>query len=127
VEYLTTNFSRDEFACKGENCCGHSSPISLVLVTALQTLRNAVGQPIHVTSGFRCNIHNLKVAKTEFSQHTLGNAADIYWGEDQRLSPEAMREEAEKILAFYDGGIGVYYDGIKRIHVDIRSKGSARW
>ena len=39
---LSRNFDRSEFACRGDNCCGHSSPIDPDLIAALQLLREPI-------------------------------------------------------------------------------------
>lgn len=69
---LSKNFNRSEFACKGTNCCGHSAAVHPDLVDALQTLRDRIGKPLSITSGFRCNRHNKAVGGAEQSFHTLG-------------------------------------------------------
>lgn len=43
----------------------------------LEPLRAFAGQPIIITSGYRCNLLNVKVGGVYASQHTLGEAADI--------------------------------------------------
>jgi len=43
----------------------------------LEPLRSFVGQPIIISSGYRCNQLNIKVGGAYASQHTLGEAADI--------------------------------------------------
>jgi hypothetical protein len=45
--------------------------------TILEPLRQFAGQPIIITSGYRCNALNLKVGGVYASQHTMGEAADI--------------------------------------------------
>lgn len=47
------------------------------LASLLQTIRDAYGYPIHVTSGYRCAELNVAVGGATSSQHTLGQAADI--------------------------------------------------
>lgn len=44
----------------------------------LEPLRSFVGKPIIITSGYRCNQLNVKVGGAYASQHTLGEAADLY-------------------------------------------------
>lgn len=138
---LTANFSRDEFACKGNSCCGHSAPIRLELVYALQALRNAlcdrlaINVTVYVTSGFRCRTHDLTLARergateqtlaARNSQHCLGYAADI-------LVPAApttlVVDLADTIPAFHHGAIG-RYTGSRHdtVHLDVRPNGPARW
>jgi hypothetical protein len=43
----------------------------------LEPLRRFVGQPIVISSGYRCSQLNIKVGGAYASQHTLGEAADI--------------------------------------------------
>lgn len=116
---LTKNFTRQEFACNGANCCNHSSPINPRLVCALQVLRDCAGVPLHITSGFRCNKHNKVVGGANNSQHVYGIAADI-------RTPKGFAPRTLFVLAETTGlfdGIGVYDWGI---HVDLRSI-KARW
>ena len=117
---ITKNFDRKEFACHGEGCCGHSAPISIKLVHALQELRDIAGMLV-VDCGFRCNMHNAAISHAQNSQHPLGTAADI---RSPYHTPDLLADMAETVGLFYRGGIGIYNWGI---HVDIRTDGSARW
>ena len=45
--------------------------------TILEPLREFAGQSIIISSGYRCNVLNIKVGGVYASQHTLGEAADI--------------------------------------------------
>lgn len=124
---MTKNFSRSEFACNGDNCCGHSSPISPELVQNIQFLRDKVSTrlgrdtPLSINSGFRCKRHNARVGGASESYHTYGIAADI--ATPRGLTDVEFYELAQTVPAFRDGGCGIY-DG--RIHVDVRN-GTARW
>ena len=44
----------------------------------LEPLRAHIGQPLIISSGYRCPVLNLKVGGVSSSQHTMGEAADIY-------------------------------------------------
>lgn len=114
---LSKNFSRWEFACKGENCCGHSAPISRELVDALQQLRDLIGKPLRVNSGFRCLTHNRAVGSRDTSQHCLGLAADIATPEG--MTPLEFSDMAARIEAFQNGGMFIYHWGL---HLDIRDE-----
>lgn len=46
--------------------------------TILEPLRAFAGQPIIISSGYRCNALNIKVGGAYASQHTVGEAADIH-------------------------------------------------
>ncbi len=71
------------------------SPIQEKNITALiekilDPAREALGQPIHVNSGFRCATLNSAVGGASTSQHITGEAADIELGgktaeENERL------------------------------------------
>lgn len=119
---LSKDFSRAEFACQGESCCGGSAPVHPELVAGLQELRGKVGAPLTLTSGFRCITHNAKVGGASDSQHTIGLAADVLCPDG--WSPERFAKLAETVEVFRKGGIGIYPG---RIHVDVRENGPARW
>lgn len=120
---LTRNFSRHEFACKGKHCCGHSAPILPELVLGLQELRDRMGVPLVISSGFRCRTHNKAVSRTADSQHCLGTAADVAC--PRGFTPKHLAEQAELIPAFRDGGIGIYPED-RFVHVDVRGS-RVRW
>jgi len=112
---LTKNFDSKEFACKGDNCCGNSDPISIRLVEALQELREKVGKPLIISSGFRCNIHNATMGGAIYSYHRWGLAVDVLC--PKGLDIETFKDVAMDIKTFK--GIGVY-DDPPRLHLDIR-------
>ena len=90
------------------------------LLTLLERIRNHVGKPVHINSGYRSPEYNrtLKNASPH-SQHCNGKAADI-WVEG--VTPQQIADIAECYLGS-SGGIGVYKNFT---HVDVRN-GSARW
>lgn len=51
--------------------------IRRLCVEILQPVRDRLGAPIHVTSGFRCPALNRAVGGAQNSQHLRGEAADI--------------------------------------------------
>lgn len=119
---LSTNFNWSEFSCKGKDCCGHSAPIHPDLIEAVQALRDRIGRPLSITSGFRCNRHNAAIGGEENSFHTLGMAADVACPDG--ISSESLAALAEGIDLFRIGGIGVYPSWV---HLDVRKNGKARW
>lgn len=69
---LSTNFSRDEFAC--ECGCGRGLEIGDIdpgLIVHLEGMRAEIGRPMFITSGCRCPQHNKDVGGVENSVHTL--------------------------------------------------------
>ena len=117
--YLTQNFKRQEFACKGEACCGHSAPIDNRLVSLLQAIRNAAGAPITILSGFRCLTHNARVegAHPE-SYHTLGQAADICCKGMRVQDLYTIGLQAAEMEGY---GHLIIYEMRGFVHVDIRN------
>jgi len=119
---LSKNFSRSEFACKGKHCCSNSAVVHPDLITALQELRELIGFPLRIASGFRCNKHNHEIGGASGSFHTIGMAADISC--PVGFTAQSIAAKAEQIELFKNGGIGIYPTWI---HVDVRKTGKARW
>lgn len=90
------------------------------LIYLLENIRNYVGKPVHINSGYRSPEYNktLKNASPR-SQHCHGKAADI-WVEG--VTPKQIADIAECYLGS-SGGIGIYKTFT---HVDVRT-GCARW
>lgn len=118
AESLSPHFSRHEFKCK---CC-RACPIDSKLINALEALRGALGVPIHINSGYRCQAHNLEVGGKRDSRHLVGQAADIVVA---GLTINELADECENIPEFSAGGIGRY--NIRGfVHVDVGPK-KRRW
>ena len=80
-------FKEKEFACK---CCGQLPPLARENVKALvrevlDPVREKLGMPIVVNSGYRCEKHNKDVGGVRNSQHLRGEAADIHCQDNERL------------------------------------------
>ncbi len=112
---LTKNFSRHEFTC---HCGCGADFVQMRLVLALQRMRDILGAPLSVNSGYRCRSHNHKVGGSKNSMHLHGLAADV----SGPTVPD-LESAANDVDAFIDGGIGLYRG---RIHVDVRGT-RARW
>ena len=70
----TKNFSVNEFACK---CgCGENK-INQKVIDMVQKIRDKLGSPIKINSGYRCLKHNAEVGGVKNSKHVLGLAADL--------------------------------------------------
>jgi zinc D-Ala-D-Ala carboxypeptidase len=115
---LSANFMRREFACQGEACCNHSAPVLPALVSSLQQMRDIIGEPINITSGFRCIKHNKAIGGAEGSKHTTAEAADLALISGMTI--DEMAELAKKVPMFDRGGIILYPTWI---HVDVRLSG----
>ena len=112
---LSKNFTTDEFACKGWDCCEYTE-IDKKLVDFLQDIRNFFNSPVIINSAYRCKTHNKAVGGTEKSRHLSGMAADI---KVKGIEPRKVAEFAEIIGV---KGIGLYEsnrDGFF-VHIDTR-------
>lgn len=107
MKQITKNFKDTEFKCPD---CG-VIVYNFILVDRLQILRELIGEPITVTSGYRCSIHNKKVGGVSKSLHMEGLAADIKCSNSKL--PELKRLAK---LVFYNYGVGIYPN---HVHVDI--------
>lgn len=69
------NFAEHEFRCR---CgCGRAG-MAAAFLDRLQAIRDRLGRPLAVSSGFRCPDHNARVSTTgRDGPHTTGRAADI--------------------------------------------------
>ncbi|HET8839129.1 MAG TPA: D-Ala-D-Ala carboxypeptidase family metallohydrolase [Flavobacteriaceae bacterium] len=121
---LTKNFDSEEFASRD----GAETPCEVmvnlkVLAMNLQHLRDLIGKPIHINSGYRSPEHNREVGGVSNSQHLYGKAADITV---KGMDPKTVRENILELIRrgeMKNGGIGIY-DSF--VHYDIRD-GAARW
>lgn len=120
-QWLWPNFRPAEFACRGEPGRG-SIKIAVELMDKLQALRNAMGRPMVVTSGYRSAGYNatLPGAGTK-SQHIEGTAADISMG--NFMGDELLFYKQAKLIGFTGFGFYPEYRNIF-MHLDI---GPARW
>jgi len=101
------HFKPEEFACP---CCGVSA-VRKELVVKLDQLRDIVGFPLIITSGYRCPKHNAEIGGVPDSAHTKGLAVDI----SISTSPKRYRViRAAITLGFKRIGIAKNF-----IHLDI--------
>ncbi len=110
---ISKNFKLREFECRE----GQEVKLDPELLQKLQALRDKVGKPIVITSGYRTPTYNKKIGGAPKSQHVEGKAADIWIN---GLSPKQVAKLAEEV-GFR--GIGTYSTFT---HVDTR-KTPARW
>lgn len=112
-------FTLDEFRCKH---CGQLPPNGMnpKLLEGLDKLREAWGAPIYVSSAFRCNEHNAAVGGVPGSEHTKGNAADVYV-DGGSAEFERFRQLCYDIGCF--DGLGTYRTS-QFMHLDTRVNGT---
>lgn len=88
----------------------------------LQPLRNYLGCPVKITSGFRCAVLNKKIGGAINSQHCVGQAADF-------IVPQKNLKDVYNYIKYnlpYDQLLYEYNKSDKWIHVSYRSDGHNR-
>lgn len=109
-EKVGQHFKVREFACKD------GSQVVFIddyLVSILDILRNQVGKPVYINSGYRTPTRNKAVGGAKYSYHMRGMAADI------RVNGMTAKEIANKLNKIIPSecGIIVYASWV---HVDTR-------
>ena len=119
----TEHFKVSEFTCK---CgCGYNVTDQRVIDMS-ETIRQALGVPVRVNSGCRCEKHNKAVGGVQGSFHTTGKAADL----SCRLGAVKMFETVKKLKA--DGKLPnlqycILYQAKNCIHIDCGKKRNSFW
>ena len=121
---LEENFSLSEFDCRD----GSVVPEELMdnvrlLAKNLQVLREHVGKPVRIISGYRSPKYNRKIGGAKKSQHMQAKAADI---KIPGMSPAEVKATIVELIKegkMHSGGIGLY---TTFTHYDVRGW-NARW
>ena len=108
IKNTPSNFKLKEFSCHDGS---DVVKIDSDLIIKLQALRDIIGKPIVINSGYRTTEYNKQIRGASRSQHIYGKAADIAIS---GVNPEEVAKKAEA-LGFL--GIGLYDWGC---HVDTR-------
>lgn len=86
-----------------------------LLIVRLERLRELVGQPLRIVSGYRCPAHNRAIGGAHDSQHVYAAAADLEVGK-------------VKLAQAIDAGFtGVGTKGAWVTHVDVRDGAFRHW
>lgn len=121
---LTENFQLSEFACNdGTPVPEDLIPNVQLLADNLQVLRDELGEPLTILSGYRTKDWNEKVGGKSKSYHKSANAADLT---TKSFTPKQLHALIEKLISekkMKQGGLGLY-PGF--VHYDIRGV-KARW
>jgi uncharacterized protein YcbK (DUF882 family) len=122
IEQVSPHFQAWEFDCSCDKC--DHTLIDEVLVKRLETMRDYLGAPIRITSGFRCDARQYDLGKKGYetskgiSTHQLGKAADIHAADLIGLE----LEKAARKAGFRAVGVGKRW-----VHVDVRSDKDRSW
>lgn len=117
----TKNFKASEFACK---CCGKNN-INQNVIDMAQVIRDELGVPVRVNSGYRCPKHNAGVGGSKTSQHMNGNAADLscsLGGLELLLAIHKLKLEGKLPMLQYC----IYYPKKDFCHVDLVKRPSGK-
>lgn len=108
VNWIWPNFSEKEMSCR---CCGKAE-MDPAFMDKLQGLRDLLGEPLRVNSGYRCREYNKKIGGGP--AHPKGMAVDL--GINRKLAYNTL------VLALAMGfqGVGIKQKGKGRfIHLDM--------
>ena len=120
---LTNNFNLSEF--NKHNFALSETVLNNIKALAknLQVLRDEIGKPIKITSGYRNAEFNAKIKGAIKSRHITGEAADF---KIEGYTPKQVAAIIEKLIAagkMEQGGLGTYSTWV---HYDVRGT-AARW
>ena len=117
----TKDFKVSEFACK---CgCGFNN-IDQRVLTMAQTIRDALGVPVRVNSGCRCEKHNARVGGVKGSKHVKGLAADLSCSKSAKVMFDTVKQlHSEGKLPDLD--YCIRYKNF--IHIDCGGKRKTLW
>lgn len=96
-------FTEKEFWCKCTECqkmkqagmpADVQQNVRALVSEVLDPVREKLGGPLRVNSGYRCREHNLKVGGVRNSQHMAGEAADITCADNAALE-KIIREQGK--------------------------------
>lgn len=118
-------FKEHEMECHCGKCL--KTIFDANLIRKLDALREDLGRPVVINSGYRCKKHNDAVGGSPTSQHLLGKAADIKVDKCKINGKMLRKMTAAELLPYAEkhgfDGIGLYSWGL---HVDVRGY-KARW
>lgn len=117
----TKNFNVSEFAC---HCDCSFNIIDQRVINMAQTIRDALGVPVRVNSGCRCDKHNKSVGGVKASNHTKGLAADLSCSKGAKVMFDTVRKlHADGKLPDLD--YCIRYKNF--IHIDCGGKRNSLW
>jgi len=116
VSRVSADFSLHEYRCRNG---APELKLDPKLVELDQMIRDAVGKPVVVASGYRTPEYNERVGGAAKSQHKYGRASDLV-----PTAGVATRDLYRIAKSLDPGGLGGYSSFV---HVDVRGGKKARW
>lgn len=89
--------------------------VSKTLIKILDSLRDKIGKPVYITSGYRTPEHNKAVDGVPLSYHQYGMAADI---RAENTTPKQLYDILDEMMQ----GWGGIEENETFVHVDVRTK-----
>lgn len=124
---LSRNFWLHEFRCKGGDwCCGGVAAINRYhLIPFIQAVRTEFGSELlcvntlipSAGSGFRCIRWNIEIDGSDNSDHTKGNAADMFAKNGDYAGFERV---VKRLVKNFPKAYALYYPDKKFIHMGVR-------
>lgn len=94
LQEFTKSATARDHGIKNEPAPEHVENLRALCIHTLEPLREALGLPIIITSGYRCKaLNHLLVNHSVKSQHMNGQAADFYVGWNGSKEEEPSRRE----------------------------------
>lgn len=100
-----------EFKCQCNRASCKNTLINPKLVEAYLKTRELWNNFIIITSGFRCQIHNMEVGGVDGSYHTLGSAIDL-----KPTDPQDLQNLYVVAKLFFD--VVIVYDTFIHCHME---------
>lgn len=95
----STHLSHREFACG----CNHTDCVMQLarydLLHAFDMTRIQYGEPITITSGFRCQRHNRDIGGVDNSMHKIGAGVD-FWSRDLGALEVACQDHFDVVIRY---------------------------
>lgn len=125
MSQITEHFSLAEFACPDYGAPTEPEHLERLahLCAQLEVLREELGAPILVISGYRSPEYNKRIGGATRSQHMNACAADI---KVKSVEPAEVHATVERLIRegrMEQGGLGLYRTFV---HYDVRGS-RARW
>jgi len=121
---LTPNFSLSEFRCHdGTDVPDELMDNVTLLAENLQIIRDEIGLPMRVISGYRHPEYNRNIGGAKKSQHMTAKAADL---KVSGVEPLELWKVITRLISegkLHPGGVGLY---TTFVHYDVRGR-NARW
>lgn len=111
-EKVGQHFKVREFRCRDDSQVVF---IDSYLVSILDILRNQIGKPVYINSGYRTPTRNKEVGGAKYSYHMRGMAADI------RVNGMSAKEVAKKLNEIIPHGCGIIVYNTW-VHIDTRTE-----